>query len=76
MPDIYLPEKYSKTISFSVHGFNFVFSVDEFLKKIITPSPELINSTGGLEDISIISKEIFKVPQEKLVKTAIDNEQG
>ena len=71
--DIYLPEKYSKTMGFSVHGFNFVFSVDEFLTKTITPSPELINSTGGFEEISIISKEIFKIPQEKLVKTAIDS---
>ena len=44
-----------------------------FKKKAITPSPELINSTGGFEEISIISKEIFKVPQEKLVKTAIDS---
>ena len=58
---------------FSVHGFNFVFSVDKLLQKTITPSPELINSIGGFEEISIISKEIFKVPQEKLVKTAIDS---
>ena len=56
---------------FSVHGFNFVFSVDEFLRKT-TPSPELINSMGGFKEISIISKKIFKVPQEKLVKRAID----
>ena len=73
MPEynIYLLEKYSKTMGFRVHGFNFVFSVDELKKKTITPSPELINSTGVFEEISIISKEIFKVPQEKLVKTAI-----
>ena len=31
--DIYLPEKYSKTMGFRVHGFNFVFSVDELKKK-------------------------------------------
>ena len=31
--DIYLPEKYSKAMDFSVHGFKFVFSVDEFFKK-------------------------------------------
>ena len=36
-------------------------------------SPELINSSGGSEETSIISKEIFKVPQEKLVKTAINS---
>ena len=69
--DIYLLEKYSKTMGFSVHGFNFVFSVDEFLRKTM-PSPELINSMGGFEEISIISKKIFKLPQEKLVKRAID----
>ena len=39
-----------------------------FKKKTVTPSPELVNSTGGFEEISIISKENFKVPQEKLVK--------
>ena len=71
--DVDLLEKYSKTMGFSVHGFNFVFSVDELLQKTITPSPELINSMGGFEEMSIISKEIFKVPQEKLVKTAIDS---
>ena len=60
-------------MGFSVHGFNFVFPAAEFLKKTIMPSPELINSRGGSEEISIISKEIFKVPQEKLVKTAIDS---
>ena len=71
--DIYLLEKYSKTMGFSVHGFNFVFSVDEVLKKTIMPSPESIDSTGGFEEVSIILEEIFKVPQEKLVKTAIDS---
>ena len=50
------------------------FMWTNFLKKTVTPSPELINSTGGFEEISIISKENFKVPQEKLVKkTAIDS---
>ena len=34
------------------------------LKLTIAPSTELISSTGGFEEISIISKEIFKVPQE------------
>ena len=58
---------------FSVHGFNFVFSVGEFLTKTITPSLELINGTGGFEEISKILKEIFKILQEKLVKTAIDS---
>ena len=62
-------------MGFSIHGFNFVFSVDEFFKNT-TPSHQLINSTRDFEEISIISNEIFKVPQEKLVKTAIDNEQG
>ena len=50
MPEygIYLPEQYSKTM-----GFNFVFSVNKLTKKkqkTITPSPELINSTGGFEE--------------------------
>ena len=41
-------------------------------KTTILLSPELINSVGGFEEISIRSKEIFKVTHEKLVKTAID----
>ena len=60
-------------MGFSVHGFNFVFSVDDFFKKTTTPSSELINSRRSFEEISTISKEIFKLPQEKLVKTAIDS---
>ena len=71
--DNYLVEKYSKTMGFSIHGLNFVFPAAEFKKKTIMQSPELINSRGGSEETSIISKEIFKVPQEKLVKTAIDS---
>ena len=59
-------------MGFSVHGFNFVFFVVE-LKNTITPSPGQINSTGGFEEIFIISKDILKVPQENLVKTAIDS---
>ena len=31
--DNYLVEKYSKTMGFSVHGFNFVFPAAEFKKK-------------------------------------------
>ena len=52
--DIYLPEKYSKTMGFSVIGFKINNNA----------IPELINSTGGFEEISVISEEIFKVPQE------------
>ena len=43
---IYLLEKYLKTMGFSIHGFNFVFSVNEFLKKAIMPSSELIKEHG------------------------------
>ena len=42
-------------------------------KTTILLSPELSNSVGGFEEISIRSKEIFKVTHEKLVKTAIDS---
>ena len=54
-------------------GLTLCFLWTNLKKKTITPSPELINSTGGLEEISILLKEIFKVPQEKLVKKATDS---
>ena len=69
--DIYLPENIQKQCVLAFMDLTLYFLWMNFLNKIITPSPELINSTGGFEEISIISKEIFKVPQEKLVKTAI-----
>ena len=71
---IFFPKTYSRTMGFSINGFNFVFSGDEFLKKTITPPPDLINNSGGTEEeIFAASKEIFKLPQEKLVETALGN---
>ena len=71
--DIYLPENIQKQCVLAFMDLTLYFLWMNFSNKIITPSPELINSTEGFEEISIISKEIFKVPQEKLVKTAIDS---
>ena len=71
--DIYLPENIQKQCVLAFMDLTLYFLWMNFSNKIITLSPELINSTEGFEEISIISKEIFKVPQEKLVKTAIDS---
>ena len=67
-------QKHSRTIGFSINGFKFVFSGDEFLKKLITLPPDLINKPRGTdEEMFAAPKEIFKLPQEKLVETALRN---
>ena len=61
-------------MGFSINGFNFVFSGDEFLKKLITLPLGLIDKLGGTEkEIFAVPKEIFKLPREKSVKTALRN---
>ena len=67
-------QKHSRTIGFSINGFKFVFSGDEFLKKLITLPPDLINKPRGTdEEMFAAPKEIFKLSQEKLVETALRN---
>ena len=72
--DIFSPKTYSRKMGFSSNGFKFVFSGDEFLKKLITLPPDLINKPRGTdEEMFAAPKEIFKLPQEKLVETALRN---
>ena len=42
------------------------------LQKLLTPADNLLSETIP-EKINLFSKNIFKLPQETLVKTAIDN---
>ena len=61
-------------MGFSINGFKFVFSGDQFLKKLITLPLGLIVKLGGTEkELFAVPKEIFKLPQEKSVKTALRN---
>ena len=61
-------------MGFSINGFKFVFSGDQFLKKLITLPLGLIVKLGGTEkELFAVPKEIFKLPREKSVKTALRN---
>ena len=44
----------------------------EELKKLLEPAEELINKFEGENEV-LVTKNIFKLPQEALVKTAIGN---
>ena len=71
---LFFPKTYSRTMGFSINGFKFVFSGDQFLKKLITLPLGLIVKLGGTEkELFAVPKEIFKLPREKSVKTALRN---
>ena len=60
-------------LGFSVDGFKFTFpKCQGDLQGLLIPSSELINKTEA-EAKDFASKDIFKLAQEMLVKTAIDN---
>ena len=71
--DLFVPKKLSYDLGFSVDGFKFTFLKSQGgLQELLIPSSELINKTEA-ETKGFASKDIFKLPQEMLVKTAIDN---
>ena len=71
--DLFVPKKLSYDLGFSVDGFKFTFLKSQGgLQELLIPSSELINKTEA-ETKRFASKDIFKLPQEMLVKTAIDN---
>ena len=69
--DIYLPEFYSCDLTYHVGGFIFTLPKDNHLQNLLTPKNKLINETAP-QKICLLSKNIFKLPQEALVKTAIN----
>ena len=70
--DIYFPEFYSYDLTYHVGSFIFTLPKANHLQNLLTPKENLINETTPLK-INLFSKNIFKLPQETLVKTAINN---
>ena len=52
----------------------FVFTLQErnHFQKLLTPTDNLLNETTA-ETINLFSSNVFKLPQETLVKTLIEN---
>ena len=70
--DVYLPEFYSYDLTYHVGGFIFTLPKGNHIQNFLTPKDNLISETNP-ETINLFSKNIFKLPQETLVKTAINN---
>ena len=70
--DIYLPEFYSYDLTYHVGGFIFTLPKGKHLQNLLTPKDNLINEKTP-EKTNLFSKNIFKLPKETPVKTAIYN---
>ena len=70
--DIYLPDICYYNIGHHAAGFVIKLPKSNHLQKLLTPEDNLLSETNP-EKINLFSKNIFKLPQETLVKTAIDN---
>lgn len=55
-----------------VEDLEFMLPSSKYLQNLWTPKDKLINETSP-EVVNAISKDIFKLPQELLVRTAIEN---
>ena len=70
---LFVPKKIWYDLGFSVDDFKLMFPKSQgSLQELLTPSSELINKTEP-KTKGFASKDIFKLPQETLVKTAINN---
>ena len=68
-----VPKNLLYDLRFGIHGIQFTFPrIQEGLQELLTPSSQIINKTEA-EAKGFASKDIFKLPQETLIKTAIDN---
>ena len=70
--DICLPDFYSQNLGYHASGFVFTLPKNNHLQNLLTPKKNLLNERTH-ETINLFSKNIFKIPQKNLVKTAIDN---
>ena len=70
--DIYFPEFYSYDLTYHFDGFIFTLPKGNHLQNLLSPKDNLINETTP-QKINLFSKNIFKLPQETLIKTAINN---
>ena len=67
-----LPHFYSYYIGNHVVGFVFMSPKSNHLQNLLTPKDNLLNQRTP-ETINLFSSNVFKLPQETLVKTAIEN---
>ena len=70
--DIYFPEFYSYDVTYHVGGFIFTLPKGNHVQNLLTPKANLINKTTP-QKTNLFSKNIFKLLQETLIKTAINN---
>ena len=70
--DIYFSQFCSYDLTYHVGGFTFTLPKGSHFQNLLTPKDNLINETTP-QKINLFSKNIFKLPQETLVKTAINN---
>ena len=69
--DLFVPKHFSYDLGFNVDGFQYTFPrIQKGLQEL--SSSELVNKMKA-ETKGFVSKDIFKLPQETLIKTAIDN---
>ena len=67
-----MPDFYSHDLTHHINGFVFMFPGGSHLQNLLTPKEHLLNETTT-ETLNLFSKYIFKLLQETLVKTAINN---
>ena len=69
--DVYLPDFCYHDLTY-LNGFIFTLPKSNHLQNLLTPKDNLLKETAP-KTINFFSKNIFKLPQETLIKTAIDN---
>ena len=70
--DIFLPDFYYYNIGHHVAGFVFTLPKSNHLHKLLTPRNNWLNEATP-KTTNLFSSNVFKLPQETLVKTAIEN---
>ena len=70
--DVYLPDFYYYDVGHQVAGYAFTIPKSNHLQTLLTPKDNLLTETTP-ETINLFSSNIFKLLQETLVKTAIEN---
>ena len=69
--DIHLPDFYYLDLGYHASCFVFTLPKSNHLQNLLTPKDNLLNETIP-EKIDLFSINIFKLPQETLIKTAIN----
>ena len=69
--DVYLPDFYYYDIDHHVARLAFTLPKSNHLQNLLTPKDNLLNETTPETDL--FSSNVFKLPQEALVKTATEN---